>query len=242
VADPKKTRGRQAQRRRPGQLPAGRHGLDRDYVAENQRERILAAVAQAAATLGYANMSVEDIVKTAGVSRRTFYDHFANKEATFLAAYDALSERLLGELATAYAGADSFVEGIQDCLEMLLEFVAAEPAGAHLCVAEILAAGPEALERHDATMRSLATLLATAAAREATALATPPLTAETVVGGIHAVISARLLRDELDTLPDLLPGFTYVALLPYLGTERARAEHERLERRRGRIRRAATAG
>src|SRR6516164_3645667 len=78
----------EAPRRRPPQLPSGRHGLLRSFVAANQRERILSAVAEAVAELGYAEMSVEAVITRAGVSRRTFYEHFKNKEDAFLAAYD----------------------------------------------------------------------------------------------------------------------------------------------------------
>ena len=75
-------------KRSPHQLPSGRHGLLRSFVAANQRERILSAIACASAELGYAEMSVEAIIASAGVSRRTFYEHFRNKEDAFLAAYD----------------------------------------------------------------------------------------------------------------------------------------------------------
>src|SRR5215510_10299498 len=84
-------------RRRPGQLPGGRHGLLRSFVAANQRERI-----QAAAELGYAEMSVEAITARAGVSRRTFYEHFKNKEDAFLAAYDALVRLVIRHIRRAY--------------------------------------------------------------------------------------------------------------------------------------------
>src|SRR5215510_16276228 len=94
MAEPARTAPGQAERasisrRRPDQLPSGRHGLLPSFVAANQRERILSAVAQATAELGYADMSVEEITARAGVSRRTSYEHFKNKEDAFLAAYDA---------------------------------------------------------------------------------------------------------------------------------------------------------
>jgi AcrR family transcriptional regulator len=71
---------RNKRRREPYQLPAGRHGLSRQFVVSNQRERILAAVADVCSAVGYVAMSVEDIVVTSGVSRRTFYDNFRGKE------------------------------------------------------------------------------------------------------------------------------------------------------------------
>ena len=78
----------------PERLPGGRHGLQPSFVAANQRERMLSAVAQATAELGYPDASVEAIIARAGVSRRTFYQHFKNKEAAFLAAYDDVVDQI----------------------------------------------------------------------------------------------------------------------------------------------------
>src|SRR5712691_7213909 len=89
-------------RRRPHQLPSGRHGLLPTFVAANQRERIMAAVGPAVTELGYPEMSVEAIVARAGVSRRTFYEHFKNKEDAFLAAYDAVVQLQARQIRRAY--------------------------------------------------------------------------------------------------------------------------------------------
>ena len=87
--------------RGPHQLPPGRHGLSRSFVARNQRQRILAAVAEATAARGYARMSVEDVVRAAGVSRRTFYELFHNKDDVFLAAYDQVADLLIAGVRAA---------------------------------------------------------------------------------------------------------------------------------------------
>src|SRR5258708_3894882 len=89
-------------RRLPQQLPSGRHGLLPSFVAANQRARILSAVAQAAAGLGYAEMNVEAVIARAGVSRRTFYEHFKNKEDAFLAAYDTVVRQQARQIRRAY--------------------------------------------------------------------------------------------------------------------------------------------
>ena len=70
------------------QLPPGRHGLPRAFVAANQRERILSAVGDVASVAGYSDMTVEGVIVTAGVSRRTFYEHFKSKDEAFLAAFE----------------------------------------------------------------------------------------------------------------------------------------------------------
>jgi AcrR family transcriptional regulator len=238
VPNARKTRTRTASRR-PDQLPAGRHGLDREYVIENQRDRILTAIAQASADLGYPKVAVEDIIKRAGVSRRTFYDHFSSKDEPFLAAYDRAADKLLTELNVAAAGAESFVEGVRDCLEAFLRVISEDPMTAHMCIVEVLAAGPEALERRNATMRAIAELIDEGAKRDPTTRKAPRLVSETIVGGIYEVVYARVLRREFDAIPDLLPDLTYSALLPYVGGEIAQQEFQRQKRRRQRIRAAA---
>jgi AcrR family transcriptional regulator len=93
VAAPRKKDARKAR-----QLPSGRHGLAPQFVASNQRERIIVAVAEVCSTSGYAAMSVEDVVVASGVSRRTFYDNFQDKEDAFVAAYDEVASRLLARV------------------------------------------------------------------------------------------------------------------------------------------------
>src|SRR4051794_25512564 len=92
------------------QLPPGRHGLPRSFVAKNQRDRILAAVGDVVSFSGYAGLNVEDVVHAAGVSRRTFYDHFASKEDAFLAAYDAVAGQLIERVAGAYNTGTGFTD------------------------------------------------------------------------------------------------------------------------------------
>src|SRR2546427_8551210 len=76
-------------------LPRGRHGLSREDVARSQRERMLRAMAEAVSENGYVNTPVAEVLRRAGVSRETFYEHFANKEECFLASYDAGASVLL---------------------------------------------------------------------------------------------------------------------------------------------------
>jgi len=83
------------------QLPRGRHGLSRDHVLASQRGRMLDAICQAVAEKGYARTAVADVIERAGVSRETFYEHFADKEECFLAAYELASDTLRSEVAEA---------------------------------------------------------------------------------------------------------------------------------------------
>jgi AcrR family transcriptional regulator len=208
--------------REPYQLPAGRHGLSRQFVVSNQRERILAAVADVCSAAGYVAMSVEDIVVTSGVSRRTFYDNFRGKEDVYLAAFDEVSKQLLTRVYAAYEGADGLVAKVRESLAAFLSFIADEPTFADMCIVEVMAAGSNAIERRNRTMAAFAQLIEQAAAAELPKSKLPPaLTAETLVGGIYEVVYSRVLQGRGDELPALLPDLLFSVLLPYVGRETA---------------------
>lgn len=209
-------------------LPAGRHGFSREAVARHQHDRILAAVAESVARSGYAAMTVEDIVARAGLSRRTFYEHFrGGKEEAFLAAYDSAIARVMAQVRTAFDGAATLQDRMADPLRAFLAFIVAEPAYSQMCVVEVLAAGPQALARRDAALKMFVALIEEAARSLPPARRPPPLTAETIVGGIYEVIYSRILAGQTATIPDLLPALLYSALLPYVGAEEALAEYRR---------------
>jgi AcrR family transcriptional regulator len=134
----------------PRRLPRGTHGLDRDVVEASQRTRLLEAVGRAVAERGYAAATIDDIVRRAGVSKKTFYDHFADKQDCFLAAYEAASEELLERVREAHVGQDDWVERTRAGVRAYLRWLAAEPALARVYLVEVAAAGPLALERREA--------------------------------------------------------------------------------------------
>lgn len=213
------------------QLPPGRHGLSRAYVAQHQRERIFAAVAETVDRIGYGKLTVDDIVVAASVSKRTFYQHFAGKEEAFLATYDAVTDRLVQRVRQTQQSDLGPVERIEAALRTVLDALAESPAEAKLCVVEVLCAGRNALERRNATLTQLRDAVASACALVVARdgrQAPPRIAAETVVGGLVEVVYGRLLRDDAAGLPDLLPDLAYCTLLPYLGPVAATEEHSRL--------------
>jgi len=219
--------------RQPHQLPPGRHGLPREFVVGNQRQRILAAVAEAVSEVGYAAMTVEDIIKAAGVSRRTFYEHFRSKEEAFLVSYEDISAQLMDAVVAAFDRTDTFVTRVEDCMRAFLTLLAAQPAYANMCIVEVLVAGQTAIERRNAVMRQFTELIEKGADEELPKPARPPaLTSEALVGGIHEVIYARVLRGETHLLPTLLPDLTFSMLLPYVGHDVATAHYRKLRRRK----------
>lgn len=211
--------------RQPHQLPPGRHGLPRSFVASNQRERILDAVADVASLAGYASMSVEGIIATAGVSRRTFYDHFSDKQEAFLAAYDAIVALLVERVQSAFMANTTFPGRVRDCLAAFLTFLASEPRFADMCIVEVLAAGPEAVERRNGVMKAMASLIQAAAGDLKEGHQPPPLVAETIVGGIYEVVYSRVLQGKTEELPqELQHDLSYSLMLPYIGHAAARRE------------------
>jgi AcrR family transcriptional regulator len=214
---------RPGQTGRPPQLPSGRHGLQRSFVAANQRERILSAVAQAAAELGYAEMSVEAVIARAGVSRRTFYEHFKNKEDAFLAAYDAAVHQQAGHIRRAYLRQASVRERLLAGIRAYLEFMATEPEFARMCIVEVLAAGPRAIARRNQAMQMFAEIIEDNIHELVPRCPRPDLAAETIVGGIHEVVFTRILSGRTDELPGLADDLLVTLLMLDLGArERSR--------------------
>jgi AcrR family transcriptional regulator len=199
--------------RRPTQLPSGRHGLLRSFVADNQRERILAAVAQAAAGLGYAEMSVETIIARAGVSRRTFYEHFRNKEDAFLAAYDAAVHQQARCIRRAYFRQTTVRERLRAGIRAYMQFMASEPELARMCIVEVLAAGPQAIARRNEAMRMFAEIIEDNIHELIPGCQRAALTSETIVGGIHEVVFNRILANRIDELPGLADDLLVTILM-----------------------------
>jgi AcrR family transcriptional regulator len=203
--------------RRPHQLPSGRHGLQRSFVAQNQRERILSAVAAAAAELGYAEMTVEAVIERAGVSRRTFYDHFKNKEEAFLAAYDAVVKQQASHVQLAYLSETTMRGRLRAGLDAYMEFMANEPEFARMCMIEVLAAGPRAIARRNAAMRMFAEIIEDNIHELVPGCTVAPLAAETIVGGIYEVVFSRVFAGRTDALPGLVDDLLTTILMVAAG-------------------------
>jgi AcrR family transcriptional regulator/DNA-binding MarR family transcriptional regulator len=208
----------------------GMGGLPREHVSEIQRMRILAAMAEVASELGAGSVTVAHVVSRAGVSRRTFYDLFADREECFLAAFEEAIGRVGALVIDAHAREGTWREQIRAGLWALLVWLDEEPALARLCVVESLAAGPGALARRAVVLRALVGAVdegrsatgRSASARKAAQL--PPLTAEGVVGAVLSVIHTRLCEPQAKPLTGLLGELMSVIVLPYLGQAAAQKE------------------
>ena len=203
-------------------LPRGRHGLPREFVAQNQRERLLVATAGALDERGYDGTTVSLISASARVSKSDFYRHFASKDDCFLAAYDDAVERLRKEILEACAGHDGWADGVCAGLAAGLDSLAAEPARANLLLVEGLRAGPEVYGRFQAAVESFVPYLRDGAPAGTRAGRPADAADEAVVGGIASLLGRRVLAGEADRLDRFFPELAEFALTPYLGVAEAR--------------------
>ncbi|ADB51585.1 TetR/AcrR family transcriptional regulator [Conexibacter woesei] len=210
----------------PAQLPSGRHGLPREYVMNSQRSRLLGAAVQIAGDEGYAGMTVSAVIGRAGVSRKTFYEFFQDREDLFLAAFDVVVEQALDGARAAYDEPGDWPERLRRVLAAGLDALAAHPHEARLGFVEVLAAGPRALARRDDALRVFMQFLApgyeaAAAEQGGDDAEIPPLMPEAIVGAVYEIVYARVLQDRAAELPALLPQLQFCALAPFLGPVRA---------------------
>ncbi len=181
---------------------------------------MLDAVARAVAEKGYEKASVADILAGAGVSRRTFYEQFTDKEDCFLAAYATIFADLAANALGAYRSRRRWSDRIAAGLEVFIGQLAAEPAYARAGIVEVLAAGPRAIEQRDRLLRSFHPLF-DPARPEVPDHGAPRIVAEATVGGIYEVIYRHIVAEGPETLDALLPELTYLALAPFVGSKAA---------------------
>lgn len=205
-------------------LRPGPGGLPRGQVTQIQRSRMLAAAVEAVEEVGYARMTVAQVISRARVSRKTFYDVFTDREDCFLAAFEqALGQgRLIAE--EAYAGESSWREGVRAALGRLLMFMDEEPGLARLCIVEALGAGERVLACRGKVLDELAEIVDRGRAANTASREPPEVTAEGVVGAIFAVLHTRVLETDGQPLTGLLGSLMSMIVLPYLGSRAAQRE------------------
>ncbi len=158
-----------------------------------QRRRLLLAITEIVGESGLDAATVGRICEQAGVSRRTFYEIFADREACLLAAFDAHIQRISAIMAPAYAREAPWAERVRDLLTLLLVHLDSEPDVACLLVVETVRTGPAVLERRRHVLEALAAVVDEGRASSRVGANPPPLTAQGVVGGVLSVIYERLL-------------------------------------------------
>lgn len=201
-------------------------GVDRAQLVDVQRARLLAAMFDVVAERGAGNVSVAHVVERSGVSRRTFYEIFEDREDCFLAAFEQALDYARERVLPAFRSESKWRERIRVGLGALLSFIDDEPVIGKLLMVESLSGGRLVLARRNEIVGTV-TRAIEQGGREAKTVTPEPLTAEGIVGGVLAVIHSRLTEHDSGPLLDLLNPLMSMIVLPYLGTAAARRELEK---------------
>jgi AcrR family transcriptional regulator len=219
-----------SERAAPVGLKPGRNGLGREQVADIQRARMLTAMVEMVSEHGAGDVTVAHVVARSGVSRRTFYEIFSDREDCFLAAFDDAVARVAGEVVSAYEQpgstqrAHGWRERIRAGLFAGLSFLDSDPGLARLLVVESLGAGPKALESRGRVVNRLVAAVDDGRGEAKAGSEPSPLTAEGVVGAVLAVLHGRLVERSPGRLIELTGPLMGMIVLPYLGPAAARKE------------------
>jgi AcrR family transcriptional regulator/DNA-binding MarR family transcriptional regulator len=197
------------------------------YVSVLQRARVLDATVGLVCELGARQLTVRRVTVRAGVSSKTFYDLFADREECLLAAFDRVVEQLATVARPAYMVEGEWVVRVRGALDALLVCLDGEPLLRRFVFVEALACGPRVLERRARVLEELAQVIDTGRADTKAGGELPPFTAEGVVGAVWGVIHARLLEDGPGSLVGLLNPLMGTIVLPYRGLAAATRELSR---------------
>lgn len=188
-------------------LPHGRHALSREIVRASQRGRMLDAMADVVYEKGYGATTVAAVTEKAGVSRKTFYEQFSDKEACFLAAFDTGVAVLVGFLREEAEEIEGWRERLQVGLEAFFRLLSEEPAFTHLLAVEALAAGPVSRRRRGALVAGFAEVYRrTNEEARAEDPAIAPIHEQqcrAIAGGVDEVIRGYVEQGRIADLPEL---------------------------------------
>jgi AcrR family transcriptional regulator len=200
-------------------LPPGRHGLPREFVVQNQRDRLTAGMIAVVAELGYHDATVSRISAAAGVSRRTFYGYFKSKQDCYFATFDVISDHMLAVADAAGAGEKSWPRRVRAAIGAVLEAFASNPDLARFVLIEPPRAGDEIAERlRSAGERALDKL---AEGIPKSARVPSPDVQRALLAGMAAIVARKVEAGEGGSLLDLLPELVELFLTPFIGHEKA---------------------
>lgn len=209
--------------RAPEPLPSGRTGLDPEFVAASQRERLLDALVELSFEHGFAAVKIGDLTARARTAKRTFYVHFDGLDDAFIAAYDRIDHATFDALAQGAAQHTEPYPRIRGALRGLLDHLASHPAAANLWALESMAAAPRVAKRRLQTMHAFADLYISLHAQIADALrpAVPMsrIRALSVVGAVDQPLTTTLRESGAAAIPALEPDLSRSIYLLVYGTE-----------------------
>jgi AcrR family transcriptional regulator len=206
-------------------LPRGPHGLSRAEVAESQRTRLMAALTELMADRGYAGLRIGDLVARAGVSRAAFYEHFEDKEACLLAAYDTFAEAVVSAITRGMDPNQPWSAFVDATLGGYVEVLERDPTAARAFIVEMDAAGPAARRRRRAALHAFAALLAQRhaqiRARDESLSELPAVAYVALAFAVREVAHEALLDDEGRSFRERAPGLAVMINAAVLGAAEA---------------------
>jgi AcrR family transcriptional regulator len=172
-------------------------------------------MAESVAARGYAATSVERVIDAAGVSRGTFYEHFANRQDCLLAAQEAIAERLFAQIMAACSREEAWKDKAAAGIRVAIEFARRSPEKARLLALDAIAADAEASRRGLAAADRLAEMLRVGREHHPKAVRLPEITERALIGTVASALLWCLLSGESPAA--LEPQLVYLVLVPYLG-------------------------
>jgi AcrR family transcriptional regulator len=203
-------------------LPDGRQRLPREFVEQNQRNRILLAALEVFGAKGFAAASVQDLIDEASVSRATYYKYFADKDEALRAVHDEVLGWLEEQAREAAVAATDWTAGVLAVSDGLLGLFVADPRIARLCGVEALLGGPEVRVRQQVALSQVEDALRLGRLERPWGEGLPALLEQLLLaGGLSLVARMIGLRDDpgAEALKRDLPE---LILIPYVGAEDAR--------------------
>ena len=205
-------------------VPGRRSREGSRYASDPQRGRLLSATFALVGERGYEGLTARSVSGRAGVSNRTFYECFSDREDCFLAAFNHAVAGLESEVRAGWESEPGWIAGVRAALAALLRALDREPAVGRLVFVEALGAGPRVLARRARVLEGLAVVVDGGRANAKASARLPGLVAEGVVGATFGVIHARLLELRPEPLVELLGPLMATIVLPYRGSEAAARE------------------
>jgi AcrR family transcriptional regulator len=214
----------------PVTLPRGPHRLTEQQVAESQRTRLMSSLTGLMAERGYSGITIGDLVSRAGVSRTSFYQHFAGKQECLFAAYDRAAAQIAVAITPDFDPAQPWRRHLETTIGRYLDVLSSDLTAARAFLVEIDAAGHAAREHDRATSRAFATLLAQQHAEvRAHNPRLGPLPSRAYLGVVLAV--RDLIREALEQEPEpdlraLAPDLATFATAVFEGAAAASTESQ----------------
>ncbi|HEX5853522.1 MAG TPA: TetR/AcrR family transcriptional regulator, partial [Solirubrobacteraceae bacterium] len=207
--------------KRSGDRATHAQGFSRTFLVHRQRERILDAVADLTAKLGYSALTIEGIAHEAGVSTASFHQQFTGREDAFLVAYEVGHAKGMAIVERAFFRESDWQAGVRAGISALLDFLASEPSFARMALVDALIATRRSAVRSRRGANAYAQMLLPGLERAPQSSTPSGITIDAIAGGVFELCLSYSLKGRIAELSELAPRATYFVLAPFIGTEAA---------------------